>query len=345
MSKTLKITILSGVIIIILGLFAYNFIANDSSPDQPKTVGILYFRQHIDSYGGLKSGLAKLGYTDKDIKYNEILLTPGPNLDADIDNGVRKLLEDNVDILWVSLEHQALAAVNITKELNNDTPIVFTARFQDPLDFGIIESYKSSGNNSTGIATSLPLNVQKTLQFFREINPETKKVGVFSDGFMVPPNWGEAYLQELKKQASRFDMTVVEYKTNKEPDFTGEKFNEIASIIKQGDIDALFHIPVHFNDTQEVLETELAKRLHIPFSVPSEDLPTGGTFAYADDFAASAEQSAVMISKIFNGAKPSDIPIEFGAKQTLSLNLKRASEAGIVFPNSMLYIAEEKITE
>ncbi len=71
---------------------------------------------------------------------------------------------------------------------------------------------------------------------------------------------------------------------------------------------------------------------------------TGGSFSYADDFHASAEQAAVIAQKIFNGAKPQDIPIEFGSKSLLILNLKRAHDAGITFPKSMLDIAQVKIT-
>src|SRR5204863_1875849 len=119
---------------------------------------------------------------EKNLKYDEILLTPGPNLYKDIDDGVKKLLADKVNVIWVSMEHQGLEAIKVTKELNNTTPIVFMARFHNPLDFGMISSFKSSGNNATGIATDMPQNVQKALQFFKEINPNAKKVGVFAAG-------------------------------------------------------------------------------------------------------------------------------------------------------------------
>ncbi len=315
------------------------------APQKPKTIGVLYFRQHLDAYDGLKAAMQQLNYTDSTIKYDEVLLTPGPHLYDDIDNGVKKLLADKVDVIWVSMEHQGLEAIKITKQMNNQTPIVFMARFHDPLSFGLIASYKSSGNNATGIATNMTDNVQKALQFFKEINPNAKKVGVFGRGFMVPPNFGDAYLAALKQQAPKFGMSVVEYTTDKAPDPTGKTWHEVAATIKPGDIDALFHIAVHFYDPQETAETELATRLHIPHAVPSEDLPTGGMFSYSDDFAASARQSAVMIDKIFKGTKPSDIPVEFGAKQSLNLNLKRAATAGVTFPNSMLNIASVKITQ
>lgn len=343
-SKTKAVIVLVLAVIAGLSLYALN-IRPHKAPLAPKTIGILYFRQHLDAYDGLKQGMKDLGYTDQTLKYEEILLTPGPDLYTDIDNGVKKLLADKVDTIWVSMEHQGLEAINITKEMHNETPIVFMARFHDPLAFGMIDSYKSSGNNATGIATDMPQNVAKALQFFKEINPNAKKVGVFGQGFMVGPNFGDVYLSELKKQAPKFGMSVVEYTTDKAPDPTGKTWHEVAAKIKPGDIDALFHIAVHFYDPQETAELELATRLKIPQAVPSEDLPTGGMFSYSDDFSVSAKQSAVMIDKIFHGTKPSDIPIEYGSKQTLSLNIKRAAAAGITFPASMLNIAEVKITQ
>ena len=77
--------------------------------------------------------------------------------------------------------------------------------------------------------------------------------------------------------------------------------------------------------------------------MPSEDLSSGGSFAFSDDFHASAGQAAVMVQKILNGIKPKDIPIEYGSKSLLILNLNRAREAGIQFPESMLSIANIKI--
>ena len=350
MPKTLKIvgiTLVAIVAVFLVYLLVKATVINPTPAEQEnKTIGVLYFRQHLDTLNGMKQGMTELGYTDQNLKYNEILLTPGPNLYQDIDNGVRQLVNGGVDLIWISMEHQGLEALKITKEMGRtDVPIVFMARFHDPVAFGLAASYKSSGNNSTGVATDMPQNVQKTLQFFKEINPNAKKVGVFGAGFMVPPNFGDAYLEELKKQAPKFGMSVVEYKTDKAPDLTIGNWKEVADTIKPGDIDAIFHIAVHFYDPQETAETELAKRLRIPVAVPSEDLPTGGTFSYSDDFARSAAQAAVMIDKIFDDTLPKDIPVEFGSKQILRLNLKRASETGITFPNSMLFIAEEQITQ
>jgi len=76
--------------------------------------------------------------------------------------------------------------------------------------------------------------------------------------------------------------------------------------------------------------------------VPNEDLPNGGMFSYSDQASAAGTQAAVLADKIFKGAKPADIPIEFNAKTELTLIMGRARDAGITFPDSMLFIATNK---
>jgi len=195
---------------------------NLSTSKEPKKIGVVYIRQHLDAYEGFKEGMKNLGYTDKDVIYDEVLVATGPNLYDDLGKGIKKLIADKVDVMFLSYELTAKVAVDITKEMKSDIPIVFMSRFHDPLSYGIINSYKTSGNNTTGVATNLLDSIQKTLLFFKEINPNTKKIGVFTDGFMIPGG-SDQILTELRNQVSRFGLTLVEYKTTKEPSPTNRQ--------------------------------------------------------------------------------------------------------------------------
>jgi len=316
----------------------------DNLTAAPKKIGVLSFRQFNDVAAGFKDELQKLGYTN--ITYVDILSIPGPSMMADIDRDVRKIiLDDDVNAIWASLEMQAKVAVDVTKELGRtDIPIVFMTRFHDPVESGIIESFRSSGNNSTGVATNLNEIVQRSLEFFREIDPDFKKLGVFSDGFIVTDIGGE-YYKELKKQAPLFGYDLVEFKTSVPPPEAETEFNRIAATIKKGDIDGLFHIAGHYYGTQETGEGELAIRLGIPMVAPFEDLPNGGLFSYSDDFGESGRHSAKTLDEIFKGKNPSEIPTEYGANNILTLMMGRAREAGVVFPESMLFIAKNKFED
>jgi len=343
MNNKSVIAIIAIAIAVIAGWFAYQRFSQEQvsvPPSVPKKIGVMYWRQHMDALEGFKSGLKKYGYEDAVL--DVALISSSPAMAAEIDKAARKFVQSKVDLIFVTMEHAVEGSLKATKELGSDIPIVFTTRFHDPEKYGIVDSFRSSGNNATGVATNLVEIVQKNLEFFKEINPKIKKIGVFSEGFMVP-DLGDAYLAELKAQAPRFGYTIVEYKTKVPPPEAEKAWKETAAKIKKGDIDAIFHIAGHFFDPQEGVESELAIRLGIPMAAPSEDLPNGGHFAYSDDFRDAGERVVVMADKVFKGTKPTNIPVEFVPKSVLILNLKRAKEAGFKFSDLMLDLADQKI--
>lgn len=264
---------------------------------------------------------------------------------ADMKAAYRRMIEEEgVDLLFADHEHQALAAVELTREMGSDVPIVFLARFHDPVEYGIVASYSSSGNNATGVTQNLEEVSSRILEFFREIDPGATKIGVFSQGFMIP-GVGDAYFAELTRQAERLGFEMVEYVTAAPPPQAGAEFKRLAATIEQGDIDALIHIPGHFYEPQHIDEYVIARELGIPHHTSYEDLPGGGHFAFSASFAQAGEQAAVMVDKIFKGTAPSDIPVEYGDKNELILNQGRAAESGIVFSETMRFLADEIIED
>jgi len=330
------------VAVLAVGALTYWFVLDGNgftARAEPVRIGIVEFEQQTDAFIGFKEQMTKLGYAEgKDVVYERSRVVPGPTMFDDMKVAIHRMLDEKVDLLWLSLELQAKVGVAVTKERNDTTPIVFSSRFHDPIEYGLAASYRSSGNNATGVTSDLFEIIQKYFEFFKEIDPNIKKIGVFTDGFMVPPI-GDRYLQELKTQAPRFGYEIVEYTTAVPPPEAEAEFNRVAQTIKKGDIDALFHIAGHHYERQERGESELAIKLGIPFAVPYEDIPHGGQFSYSDNFTASGAQSAFMVDKILKGTNPSDIPIEYGAKTELWLVMHRARAAGITFPESMRFKA------
>lgn len=325
----------------LVGLGYWTFSAK-SAPQKQFVIGIPYFPQQLDALAGFKTGMEKLGYKEgENVRYDMARVIVGPTMFDELKSIGEGMIDEKVDLIFASLEHGAKVMFDVSKQKGSDIPIVFLTRFHDPIEYGLIESYRSSGNNTAGVAANMLEVIERNLEFFKEINPKFKKLGIFADGFMAP-GVGDAHFAELKKQASRFGIEIVEYKTSVPPPETEAEFNRVAATIKKGDIDGLFHIAGHFYPTQEAGESELATRLGIPMAAPFEDLPNGGMFSYSDEFGSSGEQAAVIADKILRGMKPSDIPIEFGARSVLTLILGRARDAGVKFSDSMLFIAENK---
>lgn len=341
------ISILVAVVAIALGVFVYQSRAAatkvaGSSTSAPKKIGSANFRQGQSSVEGLKKGLSDLGYNN--VAYVEQEIVIGPTMGDDMHTAFTQMIQqDHVDLIFADHEQQAQAALAVTAELGSQTPVVYLARFHDPVEMKLAASYKSSGNNATGVAQNLVDTVAHNLQFVKEISPNTKKIGIFGKGFVIP-DVGGRYFDEFKKQAEAQGYKVVEYATDAAPPDAQKEFDKVAASIKPGDIDALFHVPGHFYEAQESAEYALAKKLKIPHSVPVEDMPGGGDFSYSADFRAAGTQAAAIVAKIFQGVKPSDIPVEYGEKSILILNQYRANESGIKFPDSMLYLSDQIIS-
>ena len=332
------ILILGGLLT--YGVYLWGFGVTGEDPGRPLTIGILAIPQVPEADAGFKEKIAELGYTN--VTFLEEVFVPGPTFYEDSKKTAREMIERNVDLIFADYETQAKAALDATTELSrSDIPVIFISRLHDPIRFGLIEALQSSGNNATGVAADIVGLVERHFYFILEIKSDAKKLGAFTKGFQIP-SIADEYFEEIKRQAPRFGFSVVEYTTDAPPPNAKAEFDRIATTIKKGDIDAIMHVGGHYYATQEAGESELAIQLGIPMATNWEDITRGGHFTFSNGTRDSGEQAAVMADKILRGTKPTDIPVEYAQKAMLSLHLGRAREAGFEFPESMLFIAENK---
>ncbi len=74
-----------------------------------------------------------------------------------------------------------------------------------------------------------------------------------------------------------------------------------------------------------------------------ETVRDGGLMAYGPSLAAMFRQLAGYASRLLNGAKPSDLPVEQPTKFELVVNLKTAKAIGITIPQALLLRVDEVI--
>ena len=146
------IIVSAGILVFALLQFS-QLLSIPSMPSEQKKVGILITKQRQMMAEGLKKGLAELGYTN--VSYIEVPFVIGQTSVEDAKQIFRDFVEGGVDVIYPSSVPRASIAFQVTEEMGKDTPIVFVENLLDPLKYGLVNSYRSSGNNITGVFVDL----------------------------------------------------------------------------------------------------------------------------------------------------------------------------------------------
>ncbi|MCP6718952.1 MAG: ABC transporter substrate-binding protein [Patescibacteria group bacterium] len=355
MSKQKLFTKIAILILIVAGIYIYSSRSYKPSSTDPVVIALptLGFPPRNLLVEGFKQGMEELGYREgiEVIYRDHELIRPNPAGLEEARNLIKSYIDENVDLIFVSTNTGAKIALEETEAANKAIPII-ALDLLDPVESGLVQSYKSSGNNLIGIAEERIDSIGKLLNTLVRIAPEAQTLGVLTDGFIIPSDVAPAkeFLRVLKEQVGVFGLELIEYKTTVPPG--PELEGELARVldgIQEKEVDAWIHIPGHFIPTQQVLANEMTQRANIPFALPAaieinpETGELAGLFSYGAGFRKKGRQGAVLADKIFRGSQPSEIPVEFPEKYDLVINLKIAEEIGFIIPQEILEITDRVI--
>ena len=277
----------------------------------------------------LFAGLRELGYAEGENLVVERRFADGaferlPGLAAE-------LVALRPDVLFVTGTQGAVAAAQATRT----TPIVF-ASVSYPVGMGLVRTLKNPGTNLTGLANQSDVLSRKRLELLKEVFPRSARVAVIHN----PHNAVEALILAAIAEASgrlKLELTLVQVKT--EQDYA-QAFSELRS----NRPDALYVIenPLSFTNRERIVDGVSGQRLPAVYGL-AEFAGAGGLMSYSYSLPGQVRAAAKFVDRIFQGAKPADLPVELPAYFELVLNLRTAKAQGVRFPKAVLARADRVI--
>jgi putative ABC transport system substrate-binding protein len=282
------------------------------------------------SYDAFPKALRELGYVEgrnisfeyrwADGQFNRL-----PELAAEL----VRLRVDVIFTAWGTLT--ALAS----KKATGTVPIVF-AGVGDAVGVGLIPSLAHPASNVTGSTFITEETIGKQLQLLKELAPGVSRVGVVINP--SNPVYGPILkASEAPARALGLDPAVVGVQRT-------EDFDAAVRTAIRAHIDGLVVLrdPILLINREKLVALAAENRLPTVYGM-REFAESGGLISYGPDLAEMYRRAAHLVAKIFNGARPADLPIEQPTKFELIVNLKTAKALGLTIPQSLLVRADEVI--
>jgi putative ABC transport system substrate-binding protein len=275
----------------------------------------------------IRQALADQGWIDgRNVSFEYRNARGGPSQFA---KAAAELVRLQVDVIWADSAPALRAAYAATRTI----PIVAADFTTDPIADGYVESYARPGRNVTGVFLDAPEFSSKWLELLKAIIPDLSRVVVVWD-----PSPGDAHLRALKAISPSFGVQLQVIEVSKPEDIDG------AAVKFRGRPQALIVLPSPMTYGENVRLARFALKERLPAaSIFRAFAEEGGALAYGPEAFSIVESVAVLVTKILNGAKPSDLPIERPTKFQLVVNLKAAKALGLTIPQSILLRADEVI--
>jgi len=240
-----------------------------------------------------------------------------------------ELVRLKVDVIWADSTPALRAAYAATRTI----PIVAGSFTTDPIADGYVESYARPGGNVTGVFLDAPDFSGKWLELLKAIVPDLSRAVVLWD-----PTPGDAHLRALKAISPSFGVQLQVIEVSKPEDIDG------AGAAFRGRPQALIVLPSPMTYAENARLAKLALKERLPAtSIFLMFAEAGGAVAYGPEPLSVTGRWAVLATKVINGTKPADLPVERPTKFHLVVNLKTAKALDITIPQSILLRADEVI--
>jgi putative tryptophan/tyrosine transport system substrate-binding protein len=243
---------------------------------------------------------------------------------------LQELKARDVDAIVVVGYPAALAAKS------TGIPTVGANGLGDPVETRLIDSLAHPGGNITGISDVAATLTTKRLSLLKELSPKLQKVAMLWN----KDDLGMSLRYEASAKVAQAIGITVQALGVREPD----DFNEAFSVMNADLPDAILMVADALTvlNRKRVFEFAAARRLPAIYEYDFL-VRDGGLMSYGPDLTESFERAAALVDRIFNGAKPGDLPFEQPTRYLFVINLKTAKAIGLDVPPTLLALADEVI--
>lgn len=277
----------------------------------------------------LKSELARLGYVE-----GETVVYEGRagNRDmAAMDQAAAELVDWKPDVI-VSLMTNAHIAVR-KATLGNPIPVVLWST--DPLQTGVIHSFRKPGGNFTGFSYAADTQLLQ-MRFLKLAVPGLKCVGHLYNHYYAP---APSTLRELEAAGALIGVPIRVYEVLEK-----EGLEPALAQMKSDGCGAFVVGPHELFNSNGALIGQLALQYGLgAIGIQISITRGGGLATYAPPFDRGWPAMAPVVDRLLHGANPADIPIERGFKSPLTINLRAAQALGLTLPAQLIDEADAVI--
>ena len=276
----------------------------------------------------LVEGLAQRGYKLGDNLAYEARGAAGkipqmPNL-------VQELKAANVDVV-VTVGYPSAAAAKAS-----GIPTVIATGSGDPVVTGLVQSLAHPGGNVTGISDDAAALSTKRLGLLKAVSPQLRRVAMLWN----KDDRGMSQRYDASAKAAQELGVTVQPLGVREPD----DFNEAFAAMNRDMPDAILMV----TDSLTLLNRKRVFDFALQHKVPAiyeQDFMArdGGLMSYGADARESFDRAADLAARIFQGAKPADLPVEIPTRYLFVINMKTAKAMDFTVPNNVLSLADEVI--
>jgi putative tryptophan/tyrosine transport system substrate-binding protein len=255
-----------------------------------------------------------------------------------IDQDAQQLFAEAADLVRSKPEllvtTGAEVALQAAMAASQTIPIIIWAINFDPIAKGYVKSLARPGGNVTGIVSLQTELAAKQVELLTEAFPERTRLAILWDGLTADQ------FTAADSQARSLHLDVRSLKLENPP----YDFDAVFKSLAEGSPQMLLVLSSPFFAPARAHIAELAIQQRLPtMFIFKTYVQAGGLISYGVDPQANFRQLGYYASKILNGAKPADLPVEQAVKFELVINLKTAKALGVELSTAIQVRADEVI--